>query len=67
MSPYPVQGRGPGRGMAAVGAGTVGFGALFKLKGSAEVRHFYAENDEAPAPYLPDITTSFRTLRALRF
>ncbi len=53
--------------MTAVGAGTIDFGALFKLKGSAGVRHFYVENDQAPAPYLPDITTSFQTLHALRF
>jgi sugar phosphate isomerase/epimerase len=53
--------------MAAVGAGTIDFAALFKLKGSAGVRHFYVENDQAPAPYLPDITTSFQTLHALRF
>ncbi|MET0247994.1 MAG: sugar phosphate isomerase/epimerase [Sphingomonas sp.] len=53
--------------MAAVGAGKTDFAALFKLKGSAGVRHFYVENDQAPAPYLPDITTSFQTLRALKF
>ncbi len=53
--------------MAAVGAGKTDFAALFRLKGSAGVRHFYVENDQAPAPYLPDITTSYRTLRALRF
>jgi len=53
--------------MAAVGAGTIDFAALFKLKGSAGARHFYVENDQAPAPYLPDITTSFQTLHALRF
>lgn len=53
--------------MAAVGAGGTDFAALFRLKGAAGVRHFYVENDQAPAPYLPDITTSFRTLRALRF
>jgi sugar phosphate isomerase/epimerase len=53
--------------MAAVGAGKTDFAALFRLKGSAGVRHFYVENDAAPAPYLPDITTSFRTLNALRF
>ncbi len=64
---YHVKDMRPDRSMAAVGAGTVDFAALFKLKGSAEVRHFYVENDQAPAPYLPDITTSFRTLRALRF
>ncbi|MGA1798924.1 sugar phosphate isomerase/epimerase [Sphingomonas sp. 4RDLI-65] len=64
---YHVKDMRPDRSMAAVGAGTVDFGALFKLKGSAGVRHFYVENDQAPAPYLPDITTSFQTLRALRF
>ena len=64
---YHVKDMRPDRSMAAVGAGAVDFAALFKLKGSAGVRHFYVENDQAPAPYLPDITTSFRTLRALRF
>lgn len=53
--------------MAAVGAGTIDFAALFKLKSSAGVRHFYVENDQAPEPYIPDIATSFQTLRALRF
>lgn len=55
------------RSMAAVGTGMTDFAALFRLKGSAGVRHFYVENDRAPAPYLPDITTSFQTLRALRY
>ena len=55
------------RSMSAVGSGTIDFAALFKLKGSAGVRHYYVENDEAPAPYLPDITTSFKTLQALRY
>ncbi len=64
---YHVKDMRPDRSMAAVGAGTIDFAALFKLKASAGVRHFYVENDQAPAPYLPDITTSFRTLRALRF
>ncbi|RMB37195.1 sugar phosphate isomerase/epimerase [Sphingomonas sp. PP-F2F-G114-C0414] len=64
---YHVKDMRPDRSMTAVGQGTIDFAALFKLKGSAGVRHFYVENDEAPAPYLPDITTSFRTLRALRF
>lgn len=53
--------------MTAVGQGTIDFAALFKRPGSAGVRHFYVENDQAPAPYLPDITTSFQTLHALRF
>ena len=47
-------------------AGKTDFARLFRLKGAAGVRHYYVENDQAPAPYLPDITTSFRTLRALR-
>jgi len=53
--------------MAAVGTGTIDFAALFKLPGAAHVQHFYVEDDEAPAPYIPDITTSFKNLRALRF
>ena len=53
--------------MTAVGTGTIDFGALFKLSGAAGVEHFYVENDQAPAPYIPDITTSFRNLSALRF
>jgi sugar phosphate isomerase/epimerase len=55
------------RKMTAVGTGTIDFAALFKLPGAAQVRHFYVENDEAPAPYLSDIATSFKNLRALRF
>lgn len=64
---YHVKDMRADRSMAAVGQGTIDFAALFKRKGSAGVRHFYVENDQAPAPYLPDITTSFQTLRALRF
>lgn len=55
------------KSMTAVGTGTIDFAALFKRPGAAGVRHFYVENDEAPAPYLPDVTTSFRNLSALRF
>lgn len=64
---YHVKDMRADRSMAAVGQGTIDFAALFKLEGSAGVRHFYVENDQAPAPYIPDITTSFQTLRALRF
>jgi len=64
---YHVKDMRADRTMAAVGQGTIDFAALFRLKGSAGVRHFYVENDQAPAPYLPDVTTSFQTLRALRF
>lgn len=63
---YHVKDMRPDRSMTAVGAGVTDFAALFRLKGSAGVRHFYVENDEAPAPYIPDITKSFQTLRALR-
>lgn len=58
--------RADGR-MTAVGAGKIDFASLLKLNKLAGVKHFYVENDQAPAPYLPDITTSYRTLRALRF
>lgn len=64
---YHVKDMRADRTMAAVGTGTTDFAALFKRKSSAGVRHFYVENDQAPAPYLPDITTSFQTLHALRF
>lgn len=64
---YHVKDMRSDRSMTAVGAGTIDFAALFRRRGSAGVRHFYVENDQAPAPYLPDITTSFRTVRALRF
>ena len=53
--------------MAPVGTGTIDFARLFALPGASGVEHFYVENDQAPAPYIPDITTSFRNLRALRW
>ena len=64
---YHVKDMRPDRSMTAVGNGTIDFASLFRLPGSAGVRHFYVENDEAVAPYLPDITTSFNTLHKLRF
>jgi sugar phosphate isomerase/epimerase len=64
---FHVKDMRPDRSMTAVGQGVTDFAALFRLPGAAGVQHFYVENDEAPAPYLPDITTSARTLRALRF
>ncbi len=64
---YHVKDMRADRSMAAVGQGTIDFAGLFKRKGSAGVRHFYVENDRAPAPYVPDITTSYQTLHALRF
>lgn len=64
---YHVKDMRANRDMAAVGAGQTDFAKLFALKGSAGVRHFYVENDRAPAPYLPDITTSYTTLSGLRF
>jgi sugar phosphate isomerase/epimerase len=64
---YHVKDMRPDGSMTAVGAGKTDFAALFRRKASAGVKHFYVENDEAPAPYLPDVTTSFNTLRALRF
>lgn len=64
---YHVKDMRADRSMVAVGEGTIDFAALFRRKGSAGVRHFYVENDQAPAPYLPDVATSFQTLSALRF
>lgn len=64
---YHVKDMRPDRSMAAVGAGTIDFARIFKLNGLSGARHFYVENDQAPAPFLPDITKSFQTLSALRF
>jgi sugar phosphate isomerase/epimerase len=64
---YHVKDMRADRSMTSVGSGTVDFAAIFKLNAIAGVQHFYVENDQAPAPYIPDITKSFQTLRALRF
>jgi sugar phosphate isomerase/epimerase len=64
---YHVKDMKPDRSMTSVGAGTIDFASIFKLNGLAGVRHFYVENDQSPAPYLPDITKSFETLGTLRF
>lgn len=64
---YHVKDMRADKSMTAVGQGTIDFGAIFARPSGKGVRHFYVENDQAPAPYLPDITTSFKTLRALRF
>lgn len=52
--------------MTSVGLGTIDFADIFTLNSVAGVRHFYVENDQSPAPYLPDISTSFATLSRLR-
>ncbi|WP_232492767.1 sugar phosphate isomerase/epimerase family protein [Novosphingobium kaempferiae] len=64
---YHVKDMRPDRSMTSVGSGTIDFAGIFKLNAIADAQHFYVENDEAPAPYIPDITKSFETLRALRF
>ncbi len=51
--------------MAAVGAGSIDFAGIFALNELAGVRHFIVENDRAPEPWLPDITTSFANLSRL--
>ncbi|MDF0542293.1 sugar phosphate isomerase/epimerase [Sphingobium sp. H39-3-25] len=64
---YHVKDMRADRSMTSVGSGTIDFAGIFKLNQLAGVRHFYVENDQAPAPYIPDISKSFETLRALRF
>ena len=49
--------------MTSVGLGTIDFADIFALNELAGVKHFYVENDQSSAPYLPDITTVSR-LRA---
>lgn len=52
--------------MTSVGKGVIDFADIFTLNRTAGVKHFYVENDQSPAPYLPDIQTSFTTLSRLR-
>ena len=62
---YHVKDKTAEGGMASVGAGTIDFAGIFTLNRLAGVRHFYVENDMAPAPYIPDITASFQHLSKL--
>ena len=63
---YHVKDRTVDGKMTSVGEGTIDFADIFTLDGLAGVKHFYVENDQSPAPYLPDITTSFAALSRLR-
>lgn len=63
---YHVKDRTVDGKMVSVGAGVVDFADIFTLNKTAGVKHFYVENDQSPAPYLPDIQTSFTTLSRLR-
>lgn len=63
---YHVKDRTAEGKMTSVGKGVVDFADIFTLNAIAGVQHFYVENDQSPAPYLPDIQTSFATLSRLR-
>ena len=63
---YHVKDRTAEGKMTSVGAGTIDFADIFRLNGLAGAKHFYVENDQSPAPYLPDITASFAALSRLR-
>jgi sugar phosphate isomerase/epimerase len=63
---YHVKDRTPDGKMTSVGEGTIDFADIFTLNDTAGVKHFYVENDQSPAPYLPDIATSFAALSRLR-
>jgi sugar phosphate isomerase/epimerase len=63
---YHVKDRTADGKMTSVGRGVVDFADIFTLNRTAGVKHFYVENDQSPAPYLPDIQTSFTTLSRLR-
>lgn len=63
---YHVKDRGPDGKMTSVGKGVIDFADIFTLNSVAGVKHFYVENDQSPAPYLPDIQTSFTALSKLR-
>lgn len=62
---YHVKDMTAGGDMTSVGRGTIDFADIFTLNDVAGVKHFYVENDQSPAPYLPDITTSFQALSRL--
>ncbi len=63
---YHVKDRTADGKMTSVGEGVIDFADIFTLNKTAGVKHFYVENDQSPAPYLPDIQTSFGTLSRLR-
>lgn len=63
---YHVKDRTPDGKMTSVGKGTIDFADIFMLNAKSGVKHFYVENDQSPAPYLPDIQTSFTALSKLR-
>ena len=63
---YHVKDRTADGKMTSVGEGTIDFADIFTLNDIAGVKHFYVENDQSPAPYLPDITTSFGAVSRLR-
>ena len=63
---YHVKDRTADGSMTSVGEGTIDFADIFTLNDTAGVKHFYVENDQSPAPYLPDIQTSFAALSRLR-
>jgi sugar phosphate isomerase/epimerase len=62
---YHVKDRTADGKMTSVGEGTIDFADIFTLNDLAGVQHFYVENDQSPAPYLPDIQTSFAALSRL--
>ncbi|UZK66578.1 sugar phosphate isomerase/epimerase family protein [Sphingomonas sp. M1-B02] len=62
---YHVKDRTADGKMTSVGKGTIDFTDIFTLNRIAGVQHFYVENDQSPAPYLPDIQTSFAALSRL--
>jgi sugar phosphate isomerase/epimerase len=62
---YHVKDRTADGAMTSVGNGTIDFADIFTLNDIAGVQHFYVENDQAPAPYLPDIQASFAALNRL--
>lgn len=62
---YHVKDRTADGKMTSVGKGVIDFADIFTLNRTAGVKHLYVENDQSPAPYLPDIQTSFATLSRL--
>ena len=62
----PITKDTPDGKMTSAGEGAIDFADIFTLNEAGGVKHFYIENDQPPAPYLPDIQTSFAALGRLR-
>jgi len=62
---FHVKDKRPDGVMTTVGKGTMDFRRLLHSDAAKGVKHLFVENDQSPAPYLPDVTASYRALRSM--